>query len=223
LIELLVVIAIIAILAAILFPVFAKSRERARQASCQSNLKQYASATLMYLEAYDDTFPMGAYSGGTCVATFYLAINPYVKSVEVNRCPTDPEAMDNLAMFAGYGGACANTPPFTSYSTNKAVFVDGYAPEVPSVTLSDLRRPSETVLQYDGNCIADGSQVAQPRHSGSLNANFADGHVSTLKATESGSSTKFSTTGVGDPLKLFTIGAGGGFYQGTTGCNGIPQ
>jgi prepilin-type N-terminal cleavage/methylation domain-containing protein len=57
LIELLVVIAIIAILAAILFPVFAQAREKARQSSCTSNLKQISNATMMYLQDYDKRFP----------------------------------------------------------------------------------------------------------------------------------------------------------------------
>ena len=63
LIELLVVIAIIAILAAILFPVFAKAREKARQVSCQSNMKQIGTATMMYLQDYDEKFfPCGGSS-----------------------------------------------------------------------------------------------------------------------------------------------------------------
>ena len=57
LIELLVVIAIIAILAAILFPVFAQARDKARQAACQSNLKQLGNAVSMYLQDYDETYP----------------------------------------------------------------------------------------------------------------------------------------------------------------------
>src|SRR5947209_15517704 len=59
LIELLVVIAIIAILAAILFPVFARAREKSRQISCLSNLKNIGLATLMYAQDYDETFPTG--------------------------------------------------------------------------------------------------------------------------------------------------------------------
>src|SRR5512141_1862141 len=64
-IELLVVIAIIAILAAILFPVFAKAREKARAASCMSNLKQIALATLMYVQDYDQVFPSSRIVPGT--------------------------------------------------------------------------------------------------------------------------------------------------------------
>ena len=65
LIELLVVIAIIAILAAILFPVFAQAREKARQSSCQSNLKQLGTGGLLYIQEYDETLPMGWYQDDT--------------------------------------------------------------------------------------------------------------------------------------------------------------
>src|SRR5690349_11646455 len=87
LIELLVVIAIIAILAAILFPVFAQAREKARQASCLSNTRQYSTATLMYVQDYDESFPLSAYMNGTCVATFYWAVVPYVKNDQITQCP----------------------------------------------------------------------------------------------------------------------------------------
>jgi prepilin-type N-terminal cleavage/methylation domain-containing protein/prepilin-type processing-associated H-X9-DG protein len=82
LIELLVVIAIIAILAAILFPVFAQAREKARQTSCLSNLKQVALGVMMYSQDYDETYPLGSHLLGTATAatSWQDLIEPYVKS-----------------------------------------------------------------------------------------------------------------------------------------------
>src|SRR2546429_6669246 len=79
LIELLVVIAIIAILAALLFPVFAQARAKARQTTCVSNLKQVGLAINMYLSDYDETFPWST-SGSQSGWTWYQSIDPYVKS-----------------------------------------------------------------------------------------------------------------------------------------------
>ncbi len=83
LIELLVVIAIIAILAAILFPVFAKAREKARQASCQSNFKQIGLALAMYYSDYDQWTPC-IHHGWACVSRQMM---PYIKNTEIYICP----------------------------------------------------------------------------------------------------------------------------------------
>jgi prepilin-type N-terminal cleavage/methylation domain-containing protein len=92
LIELLVVIAIIAILAAILFPVFAQAREKARQASCTSNMKQSSLATLMYAQDYDEYLPLGAYNPvGLPVVLWYDLVEPYVKT----GAGADPNATGN--------------------------------------------------------------------------------------------------------------------------------
>jgi len=97
LIELLVVIAIIAILAAILFPVFARAREKARQASCVSNIKQLGLAFHMYAQDYDERLPMAAWAhtgwgSGVCQVNYgswHRTIIPYIKNDQINYCPSE--------------------------------------------------------------------------------------------------------------------------------------
>lgn len=84
LIELLVVIAIIAILAAILFPVFAKAREKARQSTCASNIKQMSTAMLQYVQDYDETFTCRDANG-----YWEQQLQPYLKSTQVYSCPSN--------------------------------------------------------------------------------------------------------------------------------------
>ncbi|MCD6351136.1 MAG: DUF1559 domain-containing protein [Armatimonadetes bacterium] len=94
LIELLVVIAIIAILAAILFPVFAKAREKARQTSCLSNVKQLMLGLLMYAQDYDEKFPTYLWGEGNSgvpnSCTWWGGIYPYVKNTQIYTCPSNP-------------------------------------------------------------------------------------------------------------------------------------
>ena len=94
LIELLVVIAIIAILAAILFPVFAQAREKARQSSCLSNMKQIGLGVFMYSEDYDETLPAGCYTNYTTNGATYTyfgipnLLDPYIKNWSIWKCPS---------------------------------------------------------------------------------------------------------------------------------------
>ncbi|MCS6776569.1 MAG: DUF1559 domain-containing protein [Chloroherpetonaceae bacterium] len=98
LIELLIVIAIIAILAAMLFPVFAQAREKARQSGCISNLKQLATATMMYTQDYDETFPNAQWIGPAAFPPHWYfgesvrdLLEPYVRNASIFVCPSDTE------------------------------------------------------------------------------------------------------------------------------------
>ena len=110
LIELLVVIAIIAILAAILFPVFAKAREKARQASCASNLKQLGLAITQYTQDYDELVPPALVRSAAGVTnTWRWILYPYVKSTRVYTCPSDQSNATNTTYDlsgerSGYAG-----------------------------------------------------------------------------------------------------------------------
>ncbi len=121
LIELLVVIAIIAILAAILFPVFGRARENARRASCQSNLKQIGLGVMQYVQDYDERYPLKDYPTdvspwfGWGWAHWMTVTQPYLKSTQLFHCPSSSNATEwtqrgpsyptgiRVAVYRGYG------------------------------------------------------------------------------------------------------------------------
>ncbi len=119
LIELLVVIAIIAILAAILFPVFARARENARRSSCMSNLKQIGIGVIQYAQDFDEKYPAGRMVGGTNKAGagrgagWAGPITPYLKSEQVFSCPSDTKVPNTNAQIS-YAYNQAITFPITN-------------------------------------------------------------------------------------------------------------
>ena len=177
LIELLVVIAIIAILAAILFPVFARAREKARQSSCTSNLKQFGIAFQMYVQDYDERFPMGLSfrvandpTGG--FRTAMDLVMPYVMNEEIALCPSDqrPGSMDFRLVGAGE----------YSYSINDRICRSPILGDPVPVALAAVRYPSETTLCYDAKNVQtpmDPSVQVDKRHNDGGNCGFVDGHV----------------------------------------------
>ena len=149
LIELLVVIAIIAILAAILFPVFARAREKARQASCQSNLKQLALGHLMYIQDYDDItmqhrcnyWPSNSGSATQAGACYAQAVEPYTKNRQIYICPSQQNAART---------GCAVYGP-KDYGSNL---------NAPGRPLAKFLTPSQTLMYCDTPCDIGYSQSA---------------------------------------------------------------
>jgi prepilin-type N-terminal cleavage/methylation domain-containing protein len=137
LIELLVVIAIIAILAAILFPVFAKAREKARQTTCVNNNKQLGLALIQYAQDWDEMLPMW-YNGGTIQfegqamqGLWDLAIWPYVKTKGVYTCPSNPEQT---------GVVIPTGSVIRSYALPR---------NISGLSMGDVKSPSEAVMLYE--------------------------------------------------------------------------
>ena len=102
LIELLVVIAIIAILAAILFPVFARARENARRSSCQSNLKQVGLGIIQYRQDYDERFPSAIFPTNPASLGWADVVQPYLKSIQIYQCPSETTPPDAAPDSIGY-------------------------------------------------------------------------------------------------------------------------
>jgi len=196
LIELLVVIAIIAILAAILFPVFAKAREKARTASCQSNLKQIGVAIAMYAQDYDEVLPrlwidLDGSGGGSPASgdmTWRSSIQPYLKSAQIFQCPS------KVMTTTPYDGSAADYGLKAGYAMNSVHSSSG-APNYPAGSpVADLAVPATTVvvLDYSGGEWLDYSSnghgflntdSSASRHSDGCNYLFADGHVKWLRPT----------------------------------------
>jgi len=202
LIELLVVIAIIAILAAILFPVFSRAREKARQASCQSNLKQLALAVLMYIQDYDETYPPFAYMVGAVPITAFQMVIPYMKNDQILLCPDD-----KVGRTLGAGTFIPSPPaPKCSYAANLAdPVVAGFDFTAPTYVLGDptplanpgpqpvvaesqIGYPAQTTLLWDGKSnpgFPPAPPVLLPDHCHNEVANvaFCDGHVKACKGS----------------------------------------
>ncbi|MES2459721.1 MAG: DUF1559 domain-containing protein [Armatimonadota bacterium] len=159
LIELLVVIAIIAILAAILFPVFAQAREKARQSACLSNQKQLGLATMQYAQDYDETMPILYYVKNSPSSVHWMdLIYPYIKSEEVFSCPSrkgDPNDPDDWGKYiwTGNAGGIAAAGGKRNYHYGNYAINGTYGANsayIPGGSLADITHPSSTVFAVEG-------------------------------------------------------------------------
>jgi prepilin-type N-terminal cleavage/methylation domain-containing protein/prepilin-type processing-associated H-X9-DG protein len=206
LIELLVVIAIISILAAILFPVFARARENARRASCMSNLKQIGLGFIMYSQDYDEKFPRHLLGYGNPPygpenpVGWADALQPYIKSTQVFQCPSESTAPNSNPASWGY----------TDYWMNSRLAAQSQAVlAVPSLTVMSGDGPSGIAYSYFDGCSLTGNAPditcnnTTPyitminsatnglfgRHLDGANYAFADGHVKWEKGSILGDAT----------------------------------
>ena len=210
LIELLVVIAIIAILAAILFPVFAQAREKARQTSCLSNVKQLGTALQLYVDDFDEVYPANVpeprtYNGPVSsimatdvwgfgaanfptVFTWKDALFPYVKNINMYYCPS----IGKKAWGYGYNvylcSSDCNHPNDTATAMaeiknpSEVVFCADVAPDGENNTAHDL------ILVY---------QQSAQRHNGGQNWCFCDGHAKYFKRSQGPWDLSVHTSGLG--------------------------
>ena len=181
LIELLVVIAIIAILAAILFPVFARAREKARQTSCLSNVKEIGLALHMYNQDYDEKLPLsGGYRAFTELSDpigykyWFMATEPYIKNSQIFSCPS---YANTLCYSGGTSGSHPDFPDGVNY---------GYNTYANGLKIANIKHPACLLLVADGTNNYFRIQRApdsnhyewgMTRHNDGWNAVLADGHA----------------------------------------------
>jgi len=223
LIELLVVIAIIAILAAILFPVFAQAREKARATACLSNQKQLSTAMMMYVQDYDDRFPNWrtlvpqSADNPNAKITWVENMQAYSKNKKIWVCPSDDINGEAKGEGAKVGAATQN-----SYWLNAYVFRwSGLTPTAPpSVALAEINFPATSIVLCDGP-VNDGQHVwpgpphewcgtaawclnAERRHSGGINFSFADNHVHFYRVEQLKTTVDPADTATDDVPKICT-------------------
>lgn len=190
LIELLVVITIIAILAAILFPVFSRAREKARSASCQSNLKQIGLAMKMYLEDYDQANVI--YTDGT--RSWAWILKPYHKNIQLFTCPSRArwQICNDDKKCAGYSGSYvmallrsdANTNDDSSgwhdadfYDPSNTVIVIDSPEHADALTKVAITQAGYTTALTDAQKLR-----GLTRHFDGINVLWYDGHVKWMRA-----------------------------------------
>ena len=200
LIELLVVIAIIAILAAILFPVFARAREKARQTSCLSNAKQLVLGTMMYVQDYDEKFFDDGYIPGSpfaCGPPCYnqcwwrFKVQPYVKNFQMMSCPSGMDLDWSSYYVQGQGNYGYNTWLANQKlgsipaPAGRILISDARHWAIPACWPGNVAYPSAASGYNPCGAAAQANWTEiHTRHNGGSNIGFADGHAKWMKSQE---------------------------------------
>jgi prepilin-type N-terminal cleavage/methylation domain-containing protein/prepilin-type processing-associated H-X9-DG protein len=171
LIELLVVIAIIAILAAILLPVFAKARENARKATCQSNERQLAMGMLQYTQDYDELLPRGYTTPPS--RDWKTDVTPYLKNSQIFTCPSAP----------GQGSAYGYNWDLATSTGRSLAYLNEPA---RTCLLNEIAQSVDRSIPWNTTATTDTRFCPGPHHNDGMNMVFADGHVKWLIKTSKG-------------------------------------
>lgn len=178
LIELLVVIAIIAILAAILFPVFARAREKARQTSCLANIKQISLSMLMYVQDYDEMTPIYRYNLGANPRLYWNAvIEPYLKNAQILKCPSRMQNTEPCHYGYNYdidiwSIAMIDAPSETCWLNDSRNNLSHHPPMGDTTNMTQFLEGTNQ------------SGVARAPHNDGLNLAFVDGHAKWFSAAD---------------------------------------
>jgi prepilin-type N-terminal cleavage/methylation domain-containing protein/prepilin-type processing-associated H-X9-DG protein len=182
LIELLVVIAIIAILAAILFPVFARAREKARQTSCLSNAKQIGLACSMYFQDYDEALLHYRHEepGNTSIYWWHI-VDPYIKNSQIWVCPSHKSSAHGYGWNYRYLG----WPGRGGTHSNAAAFLGEVTHPAETFMVGETRR-SVVIYPPESQSWVDNyvDRNAHDRHNGGANYAYVDGHAKWLTSSE---------------------------------------
>jgi prepilin-type N-terminal cleavage/methylation domain-containing protein/prepilin-type processing-associated H-X9-DG protein len=178
--ELLVVIAIVTLLSAILFPVFAQAREKARSMSCVSNARQIGMALQMYVQDYEDTLPLNSHGGPA--ASWLLTLQPYVKTRLLYRCPTDgstnwstPLPGQTAVRASSYAiNGLVNGKHLASIAQPSECV---YLGELADNRTGDHLHPSSWPRPGGAGTLNPHTELASRRHQEGSNYIFVDGHA----------------------------------------------
>lgn len=226
LIELLVVIAIIAILAAILFPVFGRARENARRSSCQSNLKQIALGFKQYVQDYDEKYTLpNNVNLATGAGGWVDILQPYLKSTQIFQCPSDPNSPGATNVSPGYTDywmngnvAGKNESAFTAISntfllgdTDSKNFglgdhdatYDGFIDGVSTVTTNYGSGITNWYTALGPGASTALQTASSIKHLEGANYAYADGHVKWLKNTKPSNDNGATLTSASNSFRVF--------------------
>jgi len=212
--------------------VFAQARESARQTQCTNNQKQIATSVLMYVQDYDETFPMSAYfgtnpQGQRVLVAVYDVLAPYIKNVDIFVCPSYRPGIDwpQRVQAAGSPFPALGTFRYVGYIPNLGLFGENFCPVVqkrtPVTKIAAVDAPVNTIMLFDGYlkdraALEYFNFLAFARHKEGVVINFVDGHAKWYRwngIKNIAPREQFPTPATAYNGQATRVGAGGYYYN----------